>query len=183
MKKHLLAAGVAATVGLSAVGAGVAHAATTNSASTDPMSSMVDKIATKFNLNKADVQKVFDEQKTEMQAERGQKVKDEVAQLVKDGKLTQAQADAINAKRAEVQKDREANRDAMKDKTQAERKAEMDKKKAELEAWAKQQGIDSQYLRYVMGGGPGHGHGPGGPGGHRGDNDGDSDSQSAATTQ
>lgn len=163
MKRHLAIAATAATIGIAGLGAGAASAATNNSATkTDPMSSLVDKIASKFNLNKTEVQQVFDEQRTAMETEREQTAKDRLAQLVKDGKLTQAQADAITAKRAELQKQREANKDSFKDKTEAERKAEMDKRKTELEAWAKQQGIDTKYLRLVMGGGHGHG-GPGGP--------------------
>jgi hypothetical protein len=162
MKKQLVAAGVAATIGITGLGVGVANAETASTAKADPMSSLVDKISSKFNLNKTEVQQVFDEQKTAMQAEHEQKVKDEVAKLVTDGKITQAQADAINAKRAELQKEREANKDTFKDKTETERKAEMDKRKTELETWAKEQGISTDYLRYVMG------HGPGGPRGHGG---------------
>lgn len=163
MKKQLAIAGVAAAIGLSGIGAGVAHAATNSSTNTDPMSSLVDKIATKFNLNKSDVQQVFDQQRTEMQAQQDQKVKDDLAQLVKDGKLTQAQSDAITAKRAELEKTREANRTTMQSMSDTDRKAAMDKQKSELEAWANQQGIDTQYLRYVMGHGPGGHGGPGHP--------------------
>ncbi len=162
MKKQLIAAGLVATIGIAGLGAGAANAETSASASTDPMSGLVDKIASKFNLNKTEVQQVFDEQKTAMHAEREQKVKDQVAKLVTDGKITTAQADAINAKRAELEKEREANKDSFKDKTEEERKAEKDKRKTELETWAKEQGISTDYLRYVMG------HGPGGPGGHGG---------------
>ena len=162
MKKQLIAAGVAATIGLTGLGAGVANAATSTDTKTDPMSSLVDKISSKFNLNKDEVQKVFDEQKQTMQTEREAEVKSDVAKLVTDGKLTQTQADAINAKRAELQKERGSNKDSFKDMTADQRKAEMDKKKTELEAWAKENNISTEYLRYVMG------HGPGGPGGHMG---------------
>ena len=93
-----------------------------------------------------------------MEAERETQVKADVAQLVTDGKITQAQADKINAKRAELQKEREANKDTTK--TREEMKTEMDAKKTELEQWAKDNGINTDYLRYVMGGGHGHG-GPG----------------------
>lgn len=175
MKKQLAIAGVAAAIGISGIGAGVAHAATSTSTTTDPTSSLVDKIATKFNLNKSDVQQVFDQQKTEMQAQREQHIKDELAQLVKDGKLTQAQADAINAKRAEVQKAMEANRPTPGTAPTAEQKAAREKQRTDLEAWAKSQGIDTQYLRFVMGHGPGgHGHGM------RGDKD---DAPSSTSTQ
>lgn len=161
MKKPFLLAGVATTIGLAGLGAGVAHAATTENTSDNPMSSLVDKLATKFNLDKTEVQKVVDEQRTEMEAKREEQVKTKLAELVKAGTITQAQSDAITAKRAELQKEREANKDAMDDKTSEERKSERDAKRTELEAWAKEQGLDTKYLRYVFGHG---GHGHGGPG-------------------
>lgn len=159
MKKQLAIAGLVAGIATAGVtGVGIANAATTSTTSTNPMSSLVDAIASKFNLNKSDVQAVFDAQRTQMQAEREAQIKEEVAQLVTDGKITQAQADKINAKRAELQKKREANKDSTK--TREEMKTEMDAKKTELEQWAKDNGISTDYLRYVMGGGRGHG-GPG----------------------
>lgn len=168
MRKHLIVAASVATIGIAGLSAGVAHAATSNStAKTDPMSGLVDAVASKFNLNKSDVQQVFDTQKAKMEADREQTIKDKVAQLVTDGKITQAQADAINAKRAELQKEREANKESFKSMTADQRKATMDKQKTDLETWAKQNNIDAQYLRYVMGGGHGHG-GHGGPHGEMG---------------
>ncbi len=124
-------------------------------------SSIVDKIASKFNLNKTDVQKVFDENRATNQAERKQAAANQLATLVKDGKLTQAQADLITAKRAELQADMQKNRDAMKDKTQDEREAARAAEKADIDKWAADNGIDAKYLMP----GPGHngGKGPGGP--------------------
>ena len=180
MKKHLLVAGAVTTVGLAGLaGATVANAETNSTSSTNPMSSLVDAISSKFNLNKTDVQKVFDEQRTKMEAEREQEVKDQVAQLVKDGKLTQDQADKINAKRAELEKEREAQRTADQNLNESERQAkreemrtQMDAKKTELDTWLKDNGIDTQYAYLLMGGRGGHG-GPGGM--HRGDRDTDGD--------
>lgn len=180
MKKPFVIAGIATTIGLASLGAGVANAATsTSDTDTNPMSSLVDKIATKFNLDKTQVQQVFDEQKTEMDAEREQKAKEDLAQLVTDGKLTQAQSDAITAKRAELDKTREANRDSMKDKTADERKTAMEAERTALEQWAKDNGIDTQYLKYVFGHGPG---GHGGPGGPRGEKPSDNSDDSESST-
>lgn len=162
MRKALVIAGITAAVGTAGLtGVTVANAATDTSSKTNPMSSLVDAISSKFNLNKSDVQAVFDAQRTEMQQQQEDDIKKEVAQLVTDGKLTQEQADKINAKRAELQKEREANKDSDDSKTRTERKSEMDAKKTALKQWAKDNGIDTKYLRYVFGGG--HGHGPGGP--------------------
>lgn len=151
----LSAAALTAIGGLGVVGTTVASAQTdSNSGNT----SLVDKLASKFNLNKADVQKVFDEDRSQHEAEREAKDKARLDQAVKDGKLTQEQEDKIIAKQKELKSERDTNRDAMKDKTDAERKATMDAKKAELEKWAKDNNVPIEYL------GPGGGHGPRGHG-------------------
>lgn len=162
MKKHILAAGVASVIGITGIGAGVAHAATTSSTE-GPRASMVDAIASRFNLNKDEVEKVFDEQHEKMKSERDQQITDKVAQLVSDGKLTQTQADAINSKRAELAAQREANRDTLHDISADERKAKMEAQRTALEKWAEENNIADEYLRYVTG----HGKGLGGPGMNR----------------
>ena len=101
MKKVIIASSIAA-LGVTGLAGGAVFATANSTSGTDPMSGLVSAIATKFNLKKDNVQKVFDEQRTQMETQREQEVKDQVAQLVKDGKLTQAQADKINAKRAEL---------------------------------------------------------------------------------
>ncbi|MBP7760384.1 hypothetical protein KA093_01165 [Candidatus Saccharibacteria bacterium] len=164
MKKQLAIIGAVAAIGAAGVtGVAVANAATTGNRN-DHMSSLVDALANKFNLNKSDVKAVFDANREQMQAQHEQEIKDKIAQLVKDGKLTQAQADALNAKRAELQKEREANRTADQDLTRDQRKAKMDERRTALEAWLKEQGIDAHYRYLLMGG---HGHGHGGPDGMR----------------
>jgi len=192
MNKPLIAAAVTGAVGVATVaGLGVASAATTNSsttttnsattAKTDPMSSLVDAIVSKFNLKKADVQAVFDAQRTKMEANREAEVKAKVSQLVTDGKLTQAQADAINTKRAELEKQRDADRATMDSKTDAERRSTMDAKRTELDSWLKDQGIDTQYSYLLMGGGRGHG-GPGGMHGMRRGQDNQASSNTTTST-
>ncbi len=144
-----------ATVGL---GIGVPTVmATTASAQSNNSSSIVDKLASKFNLNKDDVQKVFDEERATHKADREKSFTDRLANLVKDGKLTQAQADKITAKHSEMKSQMES----MKNKTKEERHKSMDQKRSELQKWAKDNGIDE---KYVMLGGPE----AGGPGGKRG---------------
>ena len=166
MKKQLLTAGIMSAVGLAGItGASMAFADDNSSTNNSPMSGMVTAIADKFKLNKDDVQKVFDEQHSKMEQEHEQRVKDELATLVKDGKLTQEQADKLAAKRAELEKERQANRTNNQQKSRDDMKKEMDTKRSELETWAKDNGIDSQYLRFVMGRG---GHGGGEHGGPKG---------------
>lgn len=148
----------------SVVGMGVASAATTGTSST----SIVDKIATKFNLNKADVQKVFDENQTSHQAERDQKVKDRLDQAVKDNKITADQETKLIAKLKELQADRKDFKD-MKQQTQAER----DARKAKMDAfqqWLKDNNIPEDLGMPFGGVGRQGGHGrPGMHGMHESD--------------
>lgn len=164
MKKTLVVAAVTAVTGVTSLGvAGLANAAT-SSTNNDPMSSLVDAIASKFKLNKTDVQKVFDEQRQANQAEREAEAKTELAQLVTDGKLTQDQADKITAKRAEMQKEREAN----KANGQRPTDTEMETKRTALDKWFTDNNIPTDYRYLVFGGGHGRGHGPDGDRGTRG---------------
>lgn len=144
IKKPLLIAGAITAIGAAGlVGTAVVSAATDTNAS----GTLVDKIAQKFNLNKADVQAVFDQNRTDHEAQRQANVQTKLDQAVKDGKLTTDQENKILAKLKELQADRDANIGTMKDKTPAERKAAIDAKKAEIEQWAKDNNIPTEYLR------------------------------------
>lgn len=165
MKKQLITLGAIAAIGTAGL-VGVASAsAESGSKATSPMNSLVKAIASKFSLKEADVQAVVDANHTAMEQQREADVKNEIAQLVKDGKLTQAQADAVNAKRSELEKQREANRSSDQNLTEAERKTKMNEHKTALDQWMKDNGIDGQYIRLLMGG-RGHGHGGHGDGPH-----------------
>ncbi len=154
INKTALVVGAITTLGVaSVVGLGTA------SADTNQQSSLVDKLVSKFNLNKADVQKVFDEQHAQMEADHKAKVEERLTTAVKDGKITEDQKTKILAKMSELEADRQANHDAMKDKTEAERKAAMEAKRAELKKWASDNNIPEQYLHLAGPGGP-HEHGP-----------------------
>lgn len=118
-------------------------------------SSLVDAITSKFNLNKSDVQKVFDQNRAQNQAEHQQKVSDRLQKLVDNGTITASQKTAIEAKLKDLQASHAANMSSMNDLTPAERKAKMDTQKTELESWAKVQGLDLSKLKGVFGG-PGH---------------------------
>lgn len=152
IKKSLLTGGVVTAVGLSTVlGMGLASA----QSGTAGTSGLIDKIAQKFNLNKADVQAVFDEDKAARQADRQAKEKQRLDQAIQDGKLTQEQEDKIIAKQAELRTQMEAERETLKDKTEAERRTLMEQRRTELEKWATDNNIPLEYLH------PG-GHRPGG---------------------
>ncbi len=161
LKKSMLVAGVVGTVGAGGLFTGAVANAESGTASTDPMSSLVEKLATTFKLDKTNVQEVFDAQRTEMNAQREQEQKERLQKLVDNKTITVAQKTAIEAKLAEMKKEREANKDSFKDLSETERKTRMDAKRTELETWAKAQGLDLAKLQGVFRG-PG-GHGGGGP--------------------
>lgn len=119
-------------------------------------SSLITKIAQKFNLKEADVKAVFDEDRQAMHTQMKQKVSDNLSQLVTQGKITEAQKAALLAKMEELQKKHLSDRDTMKNMTPEQRKAAMDKERSDLEAWAKEQGID---LSLIKGFSRGMGHG------------------------
>jgi len=152
------------------------------------MSGLVAAIAQKFNLNQTEVQAVFDQQRgqwqekrqekaEQMKNEREQKFADYLAKLVSEGKITQTQANAISAKRAELAAKIPAqatqDKSDFRNMTADERKAAMEAKKAETQAerealkqWASDNSIPEEYVPMVglMGGGHGRGGGFGGPG-------------------
>lgn len=130
----------------------------------NPMSSLISAIAQKFNLNVSDVQKLFDEQHTQMESQRGTeqsaRITERLTQAVTQGKLTQSQADLLKAKQEELR----VFHESLKGKTREECKAAMDKKIAELKEWAKANNIPDEFANFgPMGRGPGgRGRGPGG---------------------
>ncbi len=77
------------SIGAASVGTmGLAHAATNTTTSTNPQSSLIEKLVSKFNLNKDDVQKVFDEDRASHEAEQETQTKTKLDKLVTDGKIT-----------------------------------------------------------------------------------------------
>lgn len=165
ISKKQIAYGSTAALAVTLLVGGGAYSAKAASTPGTQMPSLVQKIAQKFGVPQADVQAVFDAERQEhmrhMQAQAEQRLTD----LVTAGKITQAQKDLIVAKQKELQTKRQAHFEAMQGKTQAERKAAMEAQRTELEAWAKTNGIDMQYLMLGHGrGGRGRHGGMGGPG-------------------
>lgn len=129
--------------------------------SSQSQTDIISTISERFNLNSADVQKVFEEQRLEHQAEMQERFTDYIEKAVSDGKLTQEQADKIITKHAEVK----AQRDVLQGKTKEEIKSAMKNQRDALQQWATNNNIPTQYLMFGGLGGKGlgmFGHGQGG---------------------
>jgi hypothetical protein len=152
-KKLVLTVAVVSLAGASFFGVTNTFAQTPDNQGT----SLVGRIATKFNLNKADVQAVFDEDREEHQAKMEKRFEDQLTQLVTNGKITEDQKTKIIAKFKEMKEQRNANKDELKNMTQDERKAAHEQKRQELKTWAEANGIDVNVLTGVFGPGKGMG--------------------------
>jgi hypothetical protein len=121
----------------SAVGVGataLADSSTASNASGEP-SGLVQKISDTFHLNKSDVQKVFDDWRTQHQQERRQQLAARLDQAVKDGKITEDQKNKILAKLDELH-------NQLKDNTSSDRRLNHHQLFEELQQWAKDNGIN-----------------------------------------
>ncbi len=137
-KRAIVTAAIVATLGASVFAAvTTTYAATIPAVNDNPVSGLVTAIADKFHLNKDDVQAVFDEQRNQVHADLEAKMSAHLDQAVKNGKLTQAQADAITAKQAELNTFMQSQKDVAPADRQAAMKTEMDS----LKTWAKDNSI------------------------------------------
>lgn len=135
-----------------AVGVGVAAAEDSSTGA-----SLAEKIASKFNLNKDDVQQVIDEDREARHVERQKKSEERLQDAVDAGRLTSEQKDMIVSKMKEIESNREPKREEMNNKTEEERRAAMKIEREALQKWAEENNIPTQYIMFG-----GRGHGPGG---------------------
>lgn len=146
-----------------------AESAKTLMSPTDRHATLIQELATRFNLNKDEVKAFFDEKhaarRAEMEAKMKEHVEARLAKAVAAGKITEAQKTAILAKAAELRAKAE---EAVKISDATERKAKLDALRTETEQWLKNQGLEKNQIPFLlMGGHPGMGH-PGGRGGMKG---------------
>lgn len=142
-------------LGLSLISTKTVFAENTNE---NHMANLVDKIATKFGLEKDDVQAVVDEDRNEYEAKMKESREERQAEMealfeeslnkeVADGKITQEQKTLILEKRKELHTNRQ---DAVKS-THQERINARESEHNELVGWATSNGIDVKYLMDEIG--------------------------------
>lgn len=143
IKKPLLVIGAVTGIGLAGIaGLGVASAATNNSSGKD---SIIDRIATRFNLNKDEVEAVFEEERAARETQRQQNLEERLTKAVEDGKLTEEQKAKILAKLEELR----AAREEWKDKTPEERHEAKHELHEELTQWAEDHDVPLEYFKFI----------------------------------
>jgi len=165
MKKKYIAFALLPVFALALLAGGITYASADSTDGNGPFNKIATAIAAKFNLNAADVQAVIDSTMKAELAEMEKNRPDRLAQAVTDGKLTQAQADLIKTKLAEMKTAMESQKDTMKNMTQAEREAAMKTQMKTLKQWATDNNIPKEYVMFLgrPDKGPGGNHGMNGP--------------------
>ena len=133
------------------IGSALATTSLVSAQDTSGVNSLVTAIAQKFNLNETDVQAVFNEQREKHHAQMKENLEQKLAQAVTDGKITEAQKQAILTKLSEIHENK-PNFEEFKNLTQEQRKAKMDEKHTEMETWATQNGLTLDKLHEIIGG-------------------------------
>lgn len=143
IKKTLLVLGAVSGVGLASVaGLGVAAAATNS----HDKGSLVERVASKFNLDKGEVGAVFEEHRAERQAEHHQSLEDRLNRAVKDGKLTEEQKTKILAKLEELK----AARQEWRENPSQEHSKDIRELHSSLKKWAKENNVPVHYLNFMI---------------------------------
>lgn len=124
-----------------------------NASQTPSYPPIIQKLAERFNLSVDDIQTVFDEERNERQQKMQDAYEEKLNQAITNGKITEAQKQRILEKRKEMEANRPKQERNMEGKTEEERQKEMKERKTEmeqerknLEAWAKENGIDVSFL-------------------------------------
>lgn len=118
---------------------------------------LIETIAQKFGLSTDQVRSVVSDyqtqQKQKMQQNMQQRQEDRLSQLVKDGKITDAQKKAILDELAALKS--KYNKDNFKNETSDQRKQQFQAMQDEIKSWATSQGIDPSYVMPEFGMGMG----------------------------
>lgn len=155
----------ATTIGTLATGFSGVAALANSEVSVHASSSLIERLATEFNLDVKAVQTFFDEQhearvkakietRDDDRDEREDKQTKRIEKAVDQGTLTQAQANLILAKRAELSTAFEANRETFHNKMIDAKKVFVDtmqKQRADLEVWARANSIDLKWFAQFKG--------------------------------
>jgi oligoendopeptidase F len=109
-------------------------------------STIIQRLAQKFNLNPSDVKTVFDEVHNERLQQHQTAINDFLTQEVNNGKINTAQKQAILDKIQQLKDQRQSTMDQLKTMTLDQRKTFKQTKLTEMQTWAQENGINWQIL-------------------------------------
>jgi hypothetical protein len=153
VKRSLIIGATVATVSMA--GVGVASAATSSTGTGGD--TLAQKIATKFGLNASDVQTVIDQNRQDHSAQREANFKTNLATAVKNGKLTQAQADHITGVMSQIDTLQAGKAPSELDQSTRDQIQQLRK---DLRQWAKDNKVNFKYVFAGNHNGRGMGHTP-----------------------
>jgi len=149
---------IVAALGTGAVGIGTTLAAQDAIESPEKgIAGLISALAEKFNLDKSEVQAVFEEQHEQRQLNFKESYEAFLDQAVTDGELTQEQVDNILGKHSEIKNFREG----LRGQTPEEIQSAMESEREDLKQWAADNNVPEKFLRFGRGPGIGKGHGRG----------------------
>ena len=102
--------------------------------------SLITKLVEKFNLDRSEVEQVFEENRAGKQAQIQARHQEMLEQAVEDGKLTEEQKNLLLEKRGEMRKE-------MEHLSWEERQENRVKHRQEMQDWAEENGIDLSVLQ------------------------------------
>jgi flagellum-specific peptidoglycan hydrolase FlgJ len=128
-----------------AAGSGATALAATDAASTNTnKQDLAQEIANKFHLNSSDVQAVIDQHHSEKQQDRETKYENMLTKAVTDGKLTDAQKQAVLTEHNKLVSE-------LKSTAQGDRKQTLKTVRQEAKDWASQNGVDAKWVLPLRG--------------------------------
>lgn len=147
-KKHLLSTALVLTIGsvlftssVSAHGRGFGM----------NQESIIERFAQAFGKTNEEVSAVFDTLHQEHMTEMQEQLAERLTSLVEAGTITEEQKTLLIEKHAQMQEQREAEKETLGSMTWEERRREGDEHRDEMEAWAEENGIDLSLI-HMQGG-------------------------------
>lgn len=146
IKQQLLVAGAVVTLG----GLGTAGVSAMSAGASPDEGSLVDKVMTRKVAMQGESESALFETKLARMADHQKTIEEELSELVKEGKLTAEQKEKLLSKQAELKALREAEFEAIKNKTKDEARSIIKDRRAELKAWAAENGIPEKYVELAV---------------------------------
>lgn len=103
---------------------------------------IIERLAARFGLDQTEVGQVFEEVRTERQAQRQAEIETRLQEAVDNGQITTEQKQLILDKHQEMGQFQRGQQGNWKELSPGERQAQAEQHRAEIETWCQENGID-----------------------------------------